>query len=128
MQELWNKIIESCNSEFAKMTYLLDGLTTTVKGAVRENADGDKVNFYLEIDWSKCTFHYLVSLAEQTVRIRAQAKMRKDGMPTDGETVKVTVSEKEQKGVSVGTVIKQLGKLSDDDRNSLLEQLLKMQK
>mgnify|MGYP003142281094 CR=1 FL=1 len=124
MDKLWTKIMDKVSGKIADLTFLLIGLKSQCAGKVKADSDSKTaVNFMLVIDWSECTFAHLVKLAMRTVRIDEQAKMRKNGLPKEGEKVTVAVSEKQTKTVSLGRVSGMFEKLSDDDKKSFLEAL-----
>ena len=123
MQELWNKLTESVKNSYDKMTFLMVGLETISSGKVSENKDSEPIKFRLQIDWSKCSFHHLVNLATQTVRIQTQSKMRKDSMPTENQLVEVSITEKQTKTVSVGSVVNAFDKLSEEQKQQFLDQM-----
>ena len=99
INETWSGMVEELNANSGKDLLLL-GLKSKCSGRVKEDQESENsVQFTLDIDWSKCTFEHLVSLAMRTVRIDAQGKFRAEGIPfEDGAILPISVSKKTVKG------------------------------
>ena len=122
IHEMWSEMMENLTTN-GGMDFLLLGLNSKCTGRVREDQDSkDSVQFTLDINWDKCTFEHLISLAMRTVRIDAQSKMRTDGIPADGETISISVSKKTVKGVATPEgLVKKFEKMTSDQKSAFLD-------
>lgn len=114
------KVLEFLIANMGNVKFLLVGLTSTIKGSVKKSGsgkDGDSKTFNLIIDWSECTFGYLVNLACQSIRIQEQAKMREvwDELPEISDW-NCSVSKKETRSVSKHHLEKLFEKMSAEDQ------------
>ena len=122
INETWSGMVEELNANSGKDLLLL-GLKSKCSGRVKEDQESeDSVQFTLDIDWSKCTFEHLVSLAMRTVRIDAQSKMRAEGVPADGAILPISVSKKTVKGVATPEgLVKKFENMTSDQQSAFLD-------
>ena len=123
IDETWSGMVEELNANSGKDLLLL-GLKSKCSGRVKEDQESENsVQFTLDIDWSKCTFEHLVSLAMRTVRIDAQGKFRAEGVPfEDGAILPISVSKKTVKGVATPEgLVKKFENMTSDQQSAFLD-------
>ena len=123
INETWSGMVEELNANSGKDLLLL-GLKSKCSGRVKEDQESkNSVQFTLDIDWSKCTFEHLVSLAMRTVRIDAQGKFRAEGVPfEDGAILPISVSKKTVKGqlLTPEGLVKKFENMTSDQQSAFL--------
>jgi len=124
------KVLTFIIEHLTDKTFLLDGLTSEIKGSVKatgtpKNEKG--TSFTLSFDWSKCTFGYLLQMAMRNVCINEQSKMRKHSsyFPKENAIISISPTERMVREVTADNTMSHVDKMSSDEQVKLLEMLQK---